>query len=59
MFGSNVLGQLRPIIVNLIEKERDYVQVDLKRNKSQFIKNITNLGQNIAGGRNYTANTVR
>lgn len=56
--GSSVLGQLRPIIVNLIEKEREYVQSDLRKNRSQFIKNIASISQNITGGRNYVPNTV-
>ena len=56
--GSSVLGQLRPIIVNLIEKEREYVQSDLRKNRSQFIKNIASISHNITGGRNYAPNTV-
>ena len=56
--GSSVLGQLRPIIVNLIEKEREYVQSDLRKNRSQFIKNIASISHNITGGRNYVPNTV-
>jgi len=57
-FGSSVLGQLRPVIVNLIDKERDYVQSDLRKNKSQLIKNIASFSHNITSGRNYIPNTV-
>jgi len=56
--GSSVLGQLRPVVVNLIDKERDYVQSDLRKNKSQLIKNIASFSHNITSGRNYVPNTV-
>lgn len=57
--SSSILAQLKPIILTLIDKERDSVQLERRNNKSQFIKNIAHIGQNIATGRNYPTSMDR
>ena len=57
MGGSTALAPLKPVILSLIEKEREYVQTDARKKKSQFsLKNIASIGQNITA--RSTPNTV-